>query len=73
MGQPSRVITPDTSPGVEVFLDDDSGYLRWLEAHPNGYVVNSHRRPSATYVILHRAACTAISGTPARGRRWTSQ
>jgi len=30
----------DVTDGVVSFLDDDNGYLRWLEEHPEGYVVN---------------------------------
>jgi len=54
----------DVAAGVVSFLDDDDGYLRWLEAHPDGYVVNSDRVPRATYVVLHRAECRTIN--PAR-------
>ena len=57
---------------VVVFLDDDGGYLEWLRKHPDGFVVNAARRPRADYLILHRANCHTISGTPARGSRWTT-
>ena len=57
---------------VVVFLDDDGRYLEWLRKHPDGFVVNAARRPRADYLILHRANCHTISGTPARGSRWTT-
>ena len=54
------------------FVDDDQGYLGWLERHPSGFVVNTYRTPDARYVVLHRATCGKITGTPARGNRWTA-
>ncbi len=30
------------------FRDDDAGYLAWLAAHPDGYVMNIARSLSAT-------------------------
>ena len=56
---------------VEIFCDDDSGYLAWLRANPGGYVLNTYRAPSASYLKLHRASCGTISETPARGSAWT--
>lgn len=53
------------------FLDDDAGYSAWLAANPDGYVINAERKPRPTYVMLHRATCSTISGMPARGRAWT--
>ncbi len=55
----------------ERFNDDDDGYLRWIETHPRGYVINTSPRPSADYVILHRASCGTITGTPSSGDSWT--
>jgi len=56
---------------VESFVDDDIGYLQWLAAHPDGFVMNTHRNPTPTYLVLHRTGCHTISGIPARGSRWT--
>ncbi|MGH3928319.1 MAG: hypothetical protein ACRDTT_36570 [Pseudonocardiaceae bacterium] len=57
--------------GVKSFVDDDTGYLQWLTAHPDGFVLNADRNPTPAYLVLHRASCHTISGTPARGSRWT--
>ena len=43
------------------FSDDDLGYLAWIAAHPNGFVLNIRCSPDANCVILHRASCTSIS------------
>lgn len=53
------------------FVDDDGGYLEWLEAHPDGFVINTARSPRPAHVMLHRASCRTISGDPARGVRRT--
>ena len=59
-----------TSHGVIQFIDDDSGYLAWLESNPHGFVVNSHRSPTPDYLILHRASCKSIN--TASRTNWTS-
>lgn len=56
---------------VEIFRDDDHGYLAWLAAHPAGFVLNVNRSPRPDYLILHRASCRTISGRPTRGGPWT--
>jgi hypothetical protein len=56
---------------MERFTDDDQGYLGWLARHPDGYVINTGRAPTAAYLMLHRAACGTIRGTPARGTTFT--
>ena len=56
---------------VRSFVDDDAEYLLWLGANPDGFVLNTDRRATAKYVVLHCAACRSISGTPARGKSWT--
>jgi hypothetical protein len=56
---------------MQHFVDDDAGYARWLAEHPEGFVVNTYRSPSAAYVMLHRAGCATISGEPARGLTFT--
>jgi hypothetical protein len=43
------------------FKDDDIAYLRWLNMHPDGYVVNTTRNKSPDYMVLHRASCQSIS------------
>lgn len=57
---------------VVIFEDDDEGYRRWLSEHRHGYVVNTHRPPSASYLMLHVAACHTIKGDPTRGSTWTA-
>ncbi len=49
-----------------VFERDDTGYLAWLQDHPNGYVLNTNPRGKANrrfnpdYMVLHRAQCRTI-------------
>jgi len=56
---------------VEIFRDDDAGYLEWLAAHPAGFVLNVERNPRPNYLVLHHATCSTISGRPSRGGPWT--
>lgn len=48
---------------TKLFIDDDPGYLAWLEAHPSGVVINTWSRPIPSYLVLHRAACRTIGRT----------
>jgi hypothetical protein len=38
---------------MQRFIDDDRGYLDWLDHHPDGFVINTWRTPSAAYLMLH--------------------
>jgi hypothetical protein len=57
---------------VRHFLDDDVGYVRWILHNPDKFVLNTARKPTSHYAVLHRATCATISGDPAQGRRWTA-
>jgi hypothetical protein len=58
---------------MERFHNDDEGYLKWLRTHSsNGFVLNCEPNPRASYLILHRASCHTVNGSPARGSGWTS-
>lgn len=37
------------------------GYLDWVRAHPEGFVLNLRDRADSNYVVLHRAKCWTIS------------
>ena len=57
---------------LEKFVDDDSGYEKWIESHPDGYVLNAERGTLSTCLMnLHRARCYTI--VPRSDRRWTHQ
>jgi hypothetical protein len=45
----------------------------WLDHHPDGFVINTGRTPSAAYLMLHRASCGTITGKPARGTTFTCE
>lgn len=53
------------------FVDDDAGYLGWLADHPGGFVLNTTRTPSASYLMSHRATCWTISRLQPRARTFT--
>lgn len=57
---------------VELFQDNDAGFTRWRDTHPDGYIVNHAREPGPGYLKLHRTACSTLQGmAPARGDNWT--
>lgn len=43
------------------FVDDDAGYLAWIDKHPNGLVLNLRHSPDPNYVVLHLAKCATIN------------
>jgi hypothetical protein len=56
---------------IVFILDDDARYVAWLTANPDSFVVNAAREPAGSYLVLHRATCHTITGTPTRGSTWT--
>ena len=37
------------------FLEDDAGYLNWLNTHPDDFVLNTYRNLAPAYLMLHHA------------------
>jgi Family of unknown function (DUF6308) len=58
---------------TEWFLDDDAGYLAWLAAHENGFVLNTYAHVAAGYLVLHEARCRTINRDLAPDKAWTGQ
>jgi|GEM_PF-510661 len=46
---------------MHTFIDDDLGYLAWIDAHPEGFVVNAPRYGGTVPLVLHSARCRFIS------------
>ena len=42
---------------------NDDAFIAWLDANPNGYVINTERSGRG-YVMLHRATCNFIRKWP---------
>jgi putative restriction endonuclease len=53
----------DTDGSLVHFVDDEDGYFRWLRTNGEGFVVNTYRKPSAKYLVLHLTTCFHISDT----------
>lgn len=66
----SGALSTSEEEGVTKFIDDDAGYLAWINNSPAGYVLNCNRQPKPNYLMLHRSTCHTISGTPARKSAW---
>jgi hypothetical protein len=63
----SQMLT-DHPQTISVFRDDDRGFFDWLDDHPDGYFINSERRPKPTYLVLHRPSCPHFDRGPVH---WT--
>lgn len=46
--------------GIFLFDNDDAGYHNWIKDNPDGFVVNTYRKPNARYLKTHRARCYTI-------------
>lgn len=56
---------------TRTFKDQDDDYLAWCEDHPDGFVVNTTRTCSPSYMKLHRATCRTINQLFGRGTQLT--
>jgi hypothetical protein len=45
---------------MQQFVDDDAGYLNWITSYPDRFVLNTYRRPTPAYLMLHHASCRTI-------------
>jgi len=52
------------------FSEDNGGYEQWIALSPNQFVINAERSLNPDTMVLHRAVCHTINGTPARGTTW---
>ena len=47
---------------IQVFINDDKGYLRWASRNPNGFIVNADNDfISPVYPMMHRASHKALT------------
>jgi hypothetical protein len=58
-----------TPESFTIFQDDDDAFFDWLEAHPDGSVVNTERHPKPNYLVLHRPVCPHFKG--GKSLHWT--
>jgi hypothetical protein len=56
---------------MEKFVDDDDGYTLWVRSNRDGVVVNCEKSLNPNSLMLHRADCRTITGTPTFGKTWT--
>lgn len=56
----AQIVAAGEVGGVEVFRDDDDGYLAWVAAHPTGFIVNIQRSGNSSDARLHHARCRTV-------------
>ncbi len=50
---------------MQIFDNAEAEYLRWVKAHPTGYVINAEkRRVGEVPYMMHRADCWSITTNP---------
>ena len=57
---PTKPVTT-TSTGVAEFTNDDTLYRQWLTDNPHGFVINTNKGISSSYMVLHKATCSMVS------------
>jgi hypothetical protein len=58
---PESAVQPRMKSGAEEFQNAEDAYFRWLEAHPEGFVLNTIASKSPQSMVLHSATCPMIS------------
>ena len=48
---------------IEHFQDDDQGFVAWLANNPDGFVINTKRKPKPGYLVLHRPSCRNLKSS----------
>ena len=46
---------------MQIFNDDEAGYLKWVTDNPDGFVINAPKRPGSFPNMLHKANCKSIT------------
>ncbi|HZV56347.1 MAG TPA: hypothetical protein VFF89_01620 [Sphingobium sp.] len=52
---------------VELFDNDEDGYLKWVQANPNGFVANVDRAGTVTHYPMVHAATHGSMSSPKIG------
>jgi hypothetical protein len=47
-----------------LFQDNDDGLFDWVEAHPDGYIINTERNPKPSFLVLHHGECRHLKDAP---------
>ncbi|MEZ6044254.1 MAG: hypothetical protein R3C11_01440 [Planctomycetaceae bacterium] len=46
---------------MEIFKNDDAGYLKWMSSHIDGFVFNRFGGTNSQFNVLHRSTCSFLS------------
>ncbi len=53
------------------FEDNEAGYLQWIGANPQGYVLNGYRPLTPDYLVIHRADKNCVKKLQRGAQFWT--
>jgi predicted HNH restriction endonuclease len=42
---------------ISLFINDDISFFQWLINNPEGLFINTYKRPSINYMVLHKSGC----------------
>jgi hypothetical protein len=57
-------VSAPVTPLCHEFFTDDAGYGTWMDAHPEGYVLNQPRSARSKAPTLHRVGCAVVARRP---------
>lgn len=49
-----------TETPIKLFEPDDANYLKWINQHPEGYILTSSKSLYPDFTIIHKATCDKI-------------
>ncbi len=53
------------------FFENDESYLKWLDSHQDGFVLNTNPSPTEDYLMLHKASCSQLKRNDKRQKTKT--
>lgn len=65
----------DNMTAIELFTNknDNDAYLHWINDNPDGFVLNTEKRPRSVYLMLHKVSCYTISKLQPQAVSWTER
>src|SRR4051812_37089419 len=59
--KPIRTADTQGTYAMTQLMTNEQQYKQWLDAHPDGFVLNTTKGHAPEYMVLHRATCRYIA------------